>query len=309
MMRLFLLVAFMVLAQNAAAAVGIPVPIATDSRIKTLVYNENDVFSILTHYGYQCNIEFGFGEEIQTLSLGDRVGWQVIPSGRRVFIRSMEDSSRTNMTVVTNRHTYQFDLKSAPISQNPEEELVYVVRFFYPDEEKDRIGPAPYSDAPAAPAPTYAPPPMMPQQPAAPYGYAPTYAPPPAYNYAPQPAYNYAPPQAPAYSYAPPPPSAAPAAPAYPATSATPAAYNYDYTYTGPDALAPLQLFDDGRSTYFKFANPQLVPMITRVGQDGKETALKASLSGGYVVVEGVNARLSVRSDNNVLCVYNEGYR
>jgi len=41
---------------------GMPVwagqPITTDSRIKTLVFSPNEVFTITTHYGYQSNIEF-----------------------------------------------------------------------------------------------------------------------------------------------------------------------------------------------------------------------------------------------------------
>ncbi|MDJ1407606.1 MAG: hypothetical protein MRQ13_04430 [Candidatus Midichloria sp.] len=43
-------------------------PIATDSRIRTFVYSQNEVFGIVVHYGYQTNIEFADGEEIQTIS-------------------------------------------------------------------------------------------------------------------------------------------------------------------------------------------------------------------------------------------------
>jgi type IV secretory pathway VirB9-like protein len=110
-------------------------PIVSDSRIKTLVYNPNEVFTITTHYGYQANIEFGAREEIETVSVGDRVGWQIVPAGRRLFIRAMEENAHTNMTVITSRHSYQFDLRSsASDAVYGSEELVYVVRFFYPEE-------------------------------------------------------------------------------------------------------------------------------------------------------------------------------
>ncbi len=115
----------------------VPMPVATDSRIKTYVYNENDVFSIVTHYGYQSNIEFGKDEDIETISVGDRVPFQIIPAGRRLFIRAMLANARTNMTVVTNKHAYQFDLISMPAPMTPSEELVYVVRFFYPGDRKN----------------------------------------------------------------------------------------------------------------------------------------------------------------------------
>ena len=110
-------------------------PITSDSRIKTFVYNPNEVFSITTHYGYQSNIEFAQKESIETISVGDRVGWQVVPAGRRLFIRAMEENARTNMTVVTNQRAYQFELRSSSASAViGSEALTYVVRFFYPSE-------------------------------------------------------------------------------------------------------------------------------------------------------------------------------
>lgn len=118
-------------------------PIATDSRIKTFVYNENDVYSLLTHYGYQSNVEFGKGETVRTVSVGDRIGWQVVPAGRRLFIKAMEENAHTNMTVVTNRRAYQFDLRSSGrVPLHPSEELVYVVRFFYPEEQRSELSPS-----------------------------------------------------------------------------------------------------------------------------------------------------------------------
>lgn len=128
--------------------------IVTDSRIKTFVYNENEVFNVVTHYGYQSNIEFGNNESIQTVSVGDRVGWQIVPAGRRLFVRAMEDNAHTNMTVVTNKRAYQFDLREAGTAALlPSEELVYVVRFYYPDEP-GQTPPAPIvSNSAMSPAP------------------------------------------------------------------------------------------------------------------------------------------------------------
>lgn len=123
-----------ILCTNSQAHAQATQAVITDSRIKTFVYNENDVYSLLTHYGYQCNIEFGPKENIETISIGDRVGWQVIPSGRRLFIRAMTENAHTNMTVVTNKRAYQFDMRSSGSEIRPNEELVYVARFFYPEE-------------------------------------------------------------------------------------------------------------------------------------------------------------------------------
>ena len=125
-------------------------PITSDSRIKTFVYNPNEVFTITTHYGYQSNIEFGPKESIETISVGDRVGWQIIPAGRRLFIRAMEENAHTNMTIVTNLRAYQFDLRSSSADAVfGSEELTYVVRFFYPTD--------PNSNPPGATAPYVSP--------------------------------------------------------------------------------------------------------------------------------------------------------
>ncbi len=156
-----------------AFVTGTPVP--TDSRIKTFVYNANDVYRVLTHYGYQMNIEFGEEEEINTISVGDRSGWQITPDENRIFVRAMEDKAHTNMTVVTDQRTYQFDLYSAQPGQQGWDELVYVVRFYYPSDRSHRFAgrshlPQPMMAAFPSPPVTSAVPPVfqMSQAPVAP---------------------------------------------------------------------------------------------------------------------------------------------
>lgn len=116
-------------------------PIATDSRIKTFVYSQNEVFKITVHYGYQTSIEFADGETIQTISVGNNYAWQLLPMGGRLFIKPLEDNVLTNMTIITNKRTYQFEVQSKPASYAQDDELVYVVRFFFPDNSKDIIKP------------------------------------------------------------------------------------------------------------------------------------------------------------------------
>lgn len=112
-------------------------PIVTDSRIRTLVYNENEVYRLVTHYGFQSNIEFGPFEEIQTISIGDQVGWQIVPAGRYLFVKPLMDGAHTNMTVITTKRSYQFDLRSQKKSGNSDRDLAYVIRFFFPEEVRN----------------------------------------------------------------------------------------------------------------------------------------------------------------------------
>ncbi len=109
------------------------ISITTDNRIKTYIYNPNEVYLLVLHFGFQSHIEFGKGEEIQTISLGDSYAWKISPLGNRLFMKPLEKNMRTNMTVITNKRTYQFDIVSKELSiDEDEKDLVYVVRFYYP---------------------------------------------------------------------------------------------------------------------------------------------------------------------------------
>jgi type IV secretion system protein VirB9 len=111
------------------------IPLTVDNRIKTYTYNENDVYKLLVNYGYQTVIEFSKNEKIVTISLGDNYSWKITPSSNRLFIKPMEENINTNMTVITNKRTYHFDLFSEKLLKEKLKELVYVLRFFYPSEE------------------------------------------------------------------------------------------------------------------------------------------------------------------------------
>lgn len=108
------------------------IPLAMDSRIKTYVYNPNDVYLIIINAGFQTSIEFAPDEKIQTLSLGDTYSWSLNQVQNRLFIKPLEDNVRTNMTILTNMRSYQFDVVSSSSEKNLQD-VAYVVRFYYPN--------------------------------------------------------------------------------------------------------------------------------------------------------------------------------
>lgn len=110
------------------------IPITTDNRIKTYIYSPNEVFKLVVFNGYQSSIELSKSEEVRTISIGDSFAWRISPVGNRIFVRSLEDNVHTNLTILTNKRAYQFDLFSKKIGRNIDKELVYVLRFFYPEE-------------------------------------------------------------------------------------------------------------------------------------------------------------------------------
>lgn len=111
-------------------------PLTTDSRIKTYIYSPNEVFLLVLHYGFQSHIEFGKNESIETITLGDSFAWKITPLDNRLFIKPMERNIRTNMTIITNKKTYQFDLVAKELESGDEKDLVYVVRFQYPKKSR-----------------------------------------------------------------------------------------------------------------------------------------------------------------------------
>lgn len=110
-------------------------PITTDNRIKTYIYSPNEVYLLVLHFGFQSHIEFSKGEEVQTITLGDSYAWKITPLNNRLFIKPLEKNIRTNMTIITNKRTYQFDIVAKELDDGDEKDLVYVIRFYYPKKK------------------------------------------------------------------------------------------------------------------------------------------------------------------------------
>ncbi len=285
-LRLCIVAGSLLVASLASAAQ----PITTDSRIKTLVFNPNEVFTVTTHYGYQSNIEFGPKETIDTISVGDRIGWQITPAGRRLFIRAQEENAHTNMTVVTNLRAYQFDLRSsAADAVFGSEELTYVVRFFYPEDAAAGLTPPPAPITARTNVPT-------------PVAAAPLTATTPA------PATSSAAAPAPAPVASLPPakiPTPVAVAPLAAAPSPTPI-FNYRYTYSGASNVAPVKIFDDGKSTFFKF-NGNVDPKISVLTAKGETLKVDTRrTSDGLIAVNVVAPRFSLEQAGQNILVYNE---
>ena len=106
--------------------------LTTDSRIKTYIYSPNDVYLLVLQYGFQLNVEFAKNERVQTISLGDNYAWKITPLDNLLFIRPLERNIRTNMTIITNKNTYYFDLVSHDDDDENQNDQMYLVRFYYP---------------------------------------------------------------------------------------------------------------------------------------------------------------------------------
>ena len=254
-------------------------PITTDSRIRTLVYNPNEVYELKFYYNYQSFIEFAEDEEIETISIGESFAWRLTPSGKRLFIRPLAVAAHTNVTIISNKRTYHFDIRSDEYTGKADEDLVYTVRFFYPQIGQSLPMPPQLALPNVAvkiptPAPVVAPLPV---------------ALPPDNNT-----------QNPRIRIDEPLPGVIERNPEG-------NELNFDYSFAGSaENIMPTKVFDNGIETSFQFANDNLViPTISSVDVSGKETQTTYIMRDKYVVVPMVAKQFTLRIGNDLLCIYN----
>jgi type IV secretion system protein VirB9 len=113
--------------------------IATDSRIRTVRYSPNEVYQFIGHYGYQSAIELEEGEKIQTVSVGDSIAWLINPSANRIFLKPIEQNAMTNMTVITDKRTYLFELHAEETKDIRDKNMVFAYRFIYPQADSSAV--------------------------------------------------------------------------------------------------------------------------------------------------------------------------
>lgn len=123
----------MALALTLSAFPAVAQEAAPDPRLVTLVFDEAQVYTIKGKVRVQTTIKFAPDETIQNVAIGDSAAWQVQPNQAQsiLFVKPLEAAATTNMTVVTSRRTYLFDLVASPRNAP-----LYVLQFRYPDIEK-----------------------------------------------------------------------------------------------------------------------------------------------------------------------------
>ncbi len=102
---------------------------AEDPRIVERLYDPARVVRIEGRTNVQAAIAFGDDETIENVAIGNSSTWQVTPNKRAniLFVKPLDATASTNMTVVTDRYTYLFDLVASPRARP-----LYVLRFTYP---------------------------------------------------------------------------------------------------------------------------------------------------------------------------------
>ena len=135
-------------------ALALGAPAQADRRIEHVLYNPEHIVTVHGKSGLETMIEFASDEHVENIAVGDSAAWQVTPNKRinLLFLKPLMARAHSNMTVITDRHRYLFDL----VASGGQGHAVYALRFEYP--EQLLITPV-VNPEPAPPAPVTAPPP------------------------------------------------------------------------------------------------------------------------------------------------------
>jgi type IV secretion system protein VirB9 len=89
----------------------------------------------------------------------------------------------------------------------------------------------------------------------------------------------------------------------YPAT-------NREYSVEGSSLVAPISVWDDGRTTFLRFRSRSSIPAIYSVRTDGRRTERIENITteDDIVQVHGVRAKLVLRLGDDIACVFNERF-
>lgn len=120
----------------ALALVALATPaFADDPRLVERLYDPAEVVRINGKAKVQATIMFGEDEMIENVAIGDSQSWQVTPNKRAnlLFVKPLSPTASTNMTVVTNKRTYLFDLVASPRNKP-----LYVLKFDYPVDPEEQ---------------------------------------------------------------------------------------------------------------------------------------------------------------------------
>jgi len=134
MKRMAALSFLLLLGTTAGHAELVARPGRLDPRVRSLPYSAEQVFLVTGTYGMVTTILFGLDEDITQVVAGDTVSWQILTSAdrRSLTLKPMEKDAATNLSVVTTKRTYSFDLRvnDSKAIQNQ----TFKLQFTYPED-------------------------------------------------------------------------------------------------------------------------------------------------------------------------------
>jgi type IV secretion system protein VirB9 len=107
-----------------------------DPRVRIVAYDAEQVIRLHGYVGYQIHFQFADGETFVNLAAGDNKALDVGYEANHLVLKPLAEKVATNITVITTRRVYQFDYSASAERPDPErEDVIYSLRFIYPQEE------------------------------------------------------------------------------------------------------------------------------------------------------------------------------
>ena len=139
----FLMLAITVLGSGAARAEQTPARGLIDPRVRVVAYDPEQVIKLKGFVGYQIHFQFAEGESFVNLAAGDNKALDVGYEANHLVLKPLAEKVATNITVITNRHVYQFDYSATSARPDPDrDDVIYSLRFLYPQEEAKKAAEA-----------------------------------------------------------------------------------------------------------------------------------------------------------------------
>ncbi|WP_172458322.1 TrbG/VirB9 family P-type conjugative transfer protein [Legionella quinlivanii] len=132
----------LLLAHTLAFGQQLPQSTKQDARVTLVPFQEHNVVKLKARTFTNTQILFNRNETILVVEGGDNAGWMVtfhehLPY--MVFVKPALFNSDTNMTVVTDKHNYYFQITSNKSIDSDSVKPIYALQFTYPKEEKAKL--------------------------------------------------------------------------------------------------------------------------------------------------------------------------
>ncbi len=146
------------------SASQLPRYLGKEKKFRMFIYNPYDVYRYVGNYNYHGFIEFQSGsskpvsasgeisdasapaasasEEISEVAIGnsDAWLWKISDSKNRLYLKPVGDNANTNMTVKTSLgRVYNFELIARTPTGPDDQNLIFAVKFVYPDDTDKNI--------------------------------------------------------------------------------------------------------------------------------------------------------------------------
>jgi type IV secretion system protein VirB9 len=128
------------LLQARALAETVPTRGVADARIRTAVYDANQVYRIQGYVGYEIDLQFEQGESFVGIGAGDIDALSFVSQDNHLFIKPKASHINTNLTVLTTRRPYQFAYTASPLRADASEpEVIFAIHFSYLPNNADVV--------------------------------------------------------------------------------------------------------------------------------------------------------------------------